>query len=951
MIFFKYLPHLYQGADHAGRRVLNSGGGGGGGHTTSTVTQTSIPDWLRPQTEAVLGAGMQEYFQTEFNPETGGFDITGTKPYTPYSTDPRDYVAQFAPQQQRVFGEVAGMQTPGGFMAGQQMTGMAGMGGLETVGGAYGYGGQGAGYGGQGAMYGGQAAGMGGLYEQMATDPMSMQAYMSPYMQNVVEIQKQQAIEDAQRAQLGANLGAARQGTYGGARQTLAQAQREAGLNKTLGDIQAQGLQTAFDQAQKAQQFGVTTGLQGLQTGISGAQAGLAGAGMGLQGVQAAQAGYGLTGQMGAQAANIGAAQQQADIQRLGLQREIGGEQQAQQQRIIDQAIQNFALAEEMPFQRLAGYNALLRGYATPTTTTSQYAAAPSAASQIAGLGTTGLALAGLGKKEGGVIKFAEGGITDVDALESMAEDLSISQLQQSMENKSLPKYIGAPVLENKVNEAERMKMAQAMMGQQGQQPSIFEGLMAKADQVQGIDALPVGNMVGAAGGGIVAFEDGGAVRFQNQGLVDPKTFLNYQNVKKEIPASVMRQAQAIVAKNPGMTVGRALGILGYGTGVATAGGIGLAATDALMSTDKGGRTVTGETPGYDYSAEEMMSGITPGAAGPRTAQSGLEAAGELFGGVGSSIMNALRPTGYQTVLDEARIAQAQAGEGPDVERNSAAPAKAEARRQEMIEAQTAAAQKPPAAAGIAPPASTGQKMAPSGEMSVEDFKKRQEAFGISGDPDADLRKQIEDMAAGSKSEREQAKYMALLQAGLGMMGGTSPFAMQNIAAGAQKGLAQYAGDIKDIKAQERDVMKMRGELARADDARKRGDFKSYMDAEDKARKYQLDLAEQATRDRMAGIQEQYFAGRLSMDQAKNQIAQERLGILNKQLYQKAYKQYMDAGGESKLRTEFAERFGKNWLKDPEYVKAFNQQMEAEIRRLAMMSDLGVPSADDLLGD
>jgi hypothetical protein len=292
MLFAKYLPGMYQGADHTGRRVFNFGGGsGGGGHTTSTVTQTSIPEWLRPQTEAVLGAGMQEYFnatpRTTTNPLTGQttteYDITGTKPYTPYSRNPRDYVAEFSPQQQRVFGEAAGMQTPGGFQTGQQMTGMAGMGGLETVGGAYGYGAQGAGYGGQGSMFGQQAAGMGGMYEQMATDPRSIQAYMSPYMQNVVEIQKQQAIEDAQRAQLGANLNAAKYGTYGGARQTLAQTQREAGLNKQLSDIQAQGLQSAFDQARLSQQFGVTTGLQGLQTGIQGAQTGIQGAGMGLR--------------------------------------------------------------------------------------------------------------------------------------------------------------------------------------------------------------------------------------------------------------------------------------------------------------------------------------------------------------------------------------------------------------------------------------------------------------------------------------------------------------------------------------------------------------------------------------------------------------------------------------------------------------------------------------------
>jgi hypothetical protein len=510
MIFAKYLPHLYQGADHKGHRTYNMGGGGGGGPTQSTVTQTSVPEWLRPQTEAVLGAGMQEYFDATprkvTNPLTGEttteYDITGTRPYTPYSQNAADYFAPFSQQQQQVFGEAAGMRTPGGFQTGQQMTGMAGQGGLDTVGSAFGYGGQGAGF-------GQQAAGMGGMYERMATDPMSMQAYMSPYMQNVVEIQKQQAIEDAQRAQLGANLGAARQGTYGGARQTLAQTQREAALNKQLSDIQAQGLQSAFDQAQKSQQFGVTSGLQGLQTGIQGA-------GMGLQGVQGAQAGFGLLGRMGEQAANIGTAQQQADIARLGFQGQMGDIQQQRQQDIINQQIQNFALAQEMPAQRLAGYNALLRGYATPTSTISQYQAAANPLQTIGALGTAAGGfgtLMGGGKKAGGAIKLAKGGITDTDAIESFAEDLSIPQLQQSMQSGQLKnkEYIGMPILQNKVAEAERMKMAQAMMGQQGQQQSISDALMAKADQLQGITSIAEPTQpVTAAGGGVVAFQAGG---------------------------------------------------------------------------------------------------------------------------------------------------------------------------------------------------------------------------------------------------------------------------------------------------------------------------------------------------------------------------------------------------------------------------------------------------------
>jgi hypothetical protein len=63
MLFAKYLPGMYQGADHTGRRVLNFGGGGGG-PTQSTVTQSNIPEWLQPQTEALLGAATQEYFET-----------------------------------------------------------------------------------------------------------------------------------------------------------------------------------------------------------------------------------------------------------------------------------------------------------------------------------------------------------------------------------------------------------------------------------------------------------------------------------------------------------------------------------------------------------------------------------------------------------------------------------------------------------------------------------------------------------------------------------------------------------------------------------------------------------------------------------------------------------------------------------------------------------------------
>jgi hypothetical protein len=264
-----------------------------------------------------------------------------------------------------------------------------------------------------------------------------------------------------------------------------------------------------------------------------------------------------MSGAMGAQLGNIGTAEQDAVLRRLGFQGEMGGQQRQFDQDIINQAIQNFALGEEMPFQRLAGFNALLRGYATPTTTTTQYQA-QNPMNQLAGTAAQigGVAQGvGMGKKAGGQIKaFAQGGIanesdsiTDVDAIARMAEGLSIKQLQQSMRNKTVPEYIGMPILQNEINNAERMKAAQAQQMAQAQggqqQPPIGQQLMAKADalQGQGIDTVLTG-----AGGGMVAFNDGGIAKFQNQGLV-----AGTPRITKEILEEEERIQKSFLGEDP----------------------------------------------------------------------------------------------------------------------------------------------------------------------------------------------------------------------------------------------------------------------------------------------------------------------------------------------------------------------------------------------------------------
>ena len=71
------------------------------------------------------------------------------------------------------------------------------------------------------------------------------------------------------------------------------------------------------------------------------------------------------------------------------------------------------------------------------------------------------------------------------------------------------------------------------------------------------------------------------------------------------------------------------------------------------------------------------------------------------------------------------------------------------------------------------------------------------------------LKQQGEDSAKA----RQDAKYMRLLEAGLGIMGGTSPYAFANIGQGAIGAAKGYAEDIKGMRAEERDRAKLLGSL------------------------------------------------------------------------------------------------------------------------------------------
>jgi hypothetical protein len=106
------------------------------------------------------------------------------------------------------------------------------------------------------------------------------------------------------------------------------------------------------------------------------------------------------------QLAGIGAQQLGAEQGILGLQAQTGAQQQTQQQNLINQMIQNYATAQQYPQQQLAFMNAMLRGLPLQTTTTQGYQAAPSAISQLGGLGLMGAGIYNVAnRKKGGAVK------------------------------------------------------------------------------------------------------------------------------------------------------------------------------------------------------------------------------------------------------------------------------------------------------------------------------------------------------------------------------------------------------------------------------------------------------------------------------------------------------------------------------------------------------------------
>lgn len=298
----------------------------------------------------------------------------------------------------------------------------------------------------------GQAQGLAGA---SFTNPSMSANFMSPYMQNVVDAQKREAIRDADIATTQRNAQAVKAGAFGGSRQAIMDAEANRNLMTNLSDIQGRGLQSAYESGR--QQFNTEFG-------------------------------------------------QQMDT--TNLLNQLGGQRQQLGQRQLDQQFADFQAQRDYPYQQLGFLSDILRGVSGSTRT--MYSSQPQASGlqQLAGLGT---AAAGFGKlfKEGGIVEaYAAGGaIAQPQQLTAQLSQMSDQALQgYAKMHKDDPYTVSLAIAESRRRQQLRQAAANAQDVEPKQGTVIereLEGIAAAAPQIEYAD------------GGIVSYADGGALEEQ----------------------------------------------------------------------------------------------------------------------------------------------------------------------------------------------------------------------------------------------------------------------------------------------------------------------------------------------------------------------------------------------------------------------------------------------------
>jgi hypothetical protein len=450
------IPNKYDGYSRDGRRLYYFGGDDDGGGAAAAAPSTSTQTVYQYQTPN-FAPEIAPYAQTLLG-QAAALTDTEMNPYMQYQGE---RIAQFSPLQNQSYENMALMQTQPQLQDATALAGQAGLGALNT-------------------QYTFDPSNFNKAFSAATTRDaqgnVTGNTMMNPYMQNVVERQQQDAARQAAIAGQAQQAQAARSGAFGGSGDYLMRGQAAGNLARQKGDIQAQGLNTAYNQAM--QQYNT----QNQQN----AQQQQYGAGLGLQGLQ-------MANQSAQNLGTLGGLQYQQNMGINQMQNQYGLQQQAQVQQDLTNKYQDYLNAQNYPYKQLGFMSDMVRGLPLgqqSTQTMYPQAPPPSMMGQVAGLGMGAYGMSQLMKAEGGMVHdYAEGGVTSDQNVEGILSKLSDQQLQQAKRSALARR----DVEQANMIDAEMAMRASARSG-------IGAGITPEfADQME----------EGMASGGIVAFAGG----------------------------------------------------------------------------------------------------------------------------------------------------------------------------------------------------------------------------------------------------------------------------------------------------------------------------------------------------------------------------------------------------------------------------------------------------------
>jgi hypothetical protein len=304
-------------------------------------------------------------------------------------------------------------------------------------------------------------------------------------------------------------------------------------------------------------------------------------------------------------------------------------------------------------------------------------------------------------------------------------------------------------IAQNAANEAQEdmPMMAPPMPEAQGNMPMMG----AQMPEDVGIGALPIPDEMipGLAGGGIIAFQNRGLVEDIDESVLrtmTPEQILTYQNTG-ELPPG----ARSMVDQKKKSTINPTF--------------------EAAIARAERGEGPNVSRPG---TIDRVPQGLTPSTPEDRLA---FDKTGQMPSGVAFPFQ-------------------------PEVEEEKAVAATPSANLR-GIDMQPIIAQATGIASALRPATQTKVPSVKEASQQTVDLLKES---GFDSEIFGKMKQDVEKQREGLKGERSEAINMRLIEAGLAIMGGTSPDAFANIGKGATGAVKGLSEDFKDLRKSERDL-------------------------------------------------------------------------------------------------------------------------------------------------